>query len=139
MDRHDRPHRRNRRRHAALDVESLESRQLLSFIAPFSTGSFWSASSSSQQLRSQASLVRHEYDTFVGAVRTLELQSQATPDEFRALRADAREISAVASATKLPPAIARNKAVEVSLQLDRAPLYGWAQGTAWTDFSTRLT
>jgi hypothetical protein len=139
MDRHDRPHRRNRRHLAALDVESLETRQLPAFIAPFSTGSFWSASSSSQQLRSQAALVRHEYDTFVGAVKTLELQSQATPEEFRALRDDAREISAAACATKLPPAIAQSKAVEVSLQLDRSPLYGWAQGTAWTEISSRLT
>jgi hypothetical protein len=139
MDRDDRPHRRSRRHHAALDAESLETRQLLTFIAPFPTASFWSPSSSNQQLRSQAALVRHEYDTFVGAVKTLELQSQATPDEFRALRDDAREISAAASPTKLPPTIARNKAVEVSLQLDRSPLYGWAQGTAWTEISTRLT
>jgi hypothetical protein len=139
MDRHDRPSRRNRYHQVALTVEGLESRRLLTFVAPWSTGQLWSGSSSSQQLAARAAIVRHEYDTFVGAVKTLELQSHATPEEFGALRDDAREISAAAAAARLSPAVARNKAVEVSLQLDRSPLYGWAGESAWTEISTRLT
>ena len=139
MDRHDRPSRHNRHRHFVPGVQALESRQLLTFIAPWSTGSLWSGSSASQQSAARAAIVRHEYDTFVGVVKTLELQSRATPEEFRALRDDAREISIAASAANLPRAIARNKAVEVSLQLDRSPLYGWAEGSAWAEISTRLT
>ena len=71
-------------------------------------------------------------------MRTLELKSQATPQEFQALRNDAREISAAASATKVPLEAARTEAVAVSLQLDRSPLYGWAGDSAWSEYSTRL-
>ena len=139
MDRHDRPSRHNRHRHFVPGVQCLEDRQLLTSTAPWSTGSLWSDSSASQQGAAAGGDCAHEYDTFVGVVKTLELQSRATPEQFRALRDDAREISTAASAANLPRAIARNKAVEVSLQLDRSPLYGWAEGSAWTEISTRLT
>jgi hypothetical protein len=139
MDRHYRQIGRNRHRHVELVVEELETRQFSAIFAPFSTGSFWWGSSSGPQLSARAAIVRHEYDTYVGVVKTLELQSRATPQEFLALRDDAREISAAASATNLPAAIAKNKAVEISLQLDRSPLYGWAEGAAWSEITTRLT
>jgi hypothetical protein len=147
MDRHDRTRRRNRDHRVTPNVEGLEPREVLSFFAPFSGGLFSGAttplntfgSSFSQQLAARAAIVRHEYDTYVGVVKTLEFKSQATPAEFSALRDDAREIAAVASASGLAPAIAKNKAIDVSLQLDRSPLYGWAGDAAWAEVSARLT
>jgi hypothetical protein len=136
MDGHDRSARSNRQRRHIPRPEALESRSLRSVFAPFSSSVF--GSSSSSPYSAQVALVRHEYDTYVGAVRTLEFKSQATPQEFQALRNDAREISAAASATKLPLEAARTEAVAVSLQLDRSPLYGWAGDSAWSEYSTRL-
>ncbi len=136
MDGHDRSARSNRQRRHIPRLVGLEFRSLLSVFAPFGSSVF--GSSSSSQYSAQVALVRHEYDTYVGALRTLELKSQATPQEFQALRNDAREISAAASATKLPLEAARTEAVAVSLQLDRSPLYGWAGDSAWSQYSTRL-
>jgi hypothetical protein len=103
MDWHDRTHRRNRDHRVIPTALGLESRQLLSFFAPFSgaSTSFFGYSSSNQQLAARAAIVRHEYDTYVSTLKALELGSQATPEEFRALRDDAREISATAAATTL--------------------------------------
>ena len=69
----------------------------------------------------------------------LELKSQATPAEFLALRDDARAISAAASAANLPATAANETAAEVSLQLDRAPLYGSASDAGWALVSARVT
>ena len=133
MDRHDRSLRQNRNHRILPEVVRLEPRQLLTVFAPFSSYS------SNQQLSARAAIVRHEYDQYVGELKTLELKSQATPQEFLALRDDAREISAAASASPLAPQSRRNKAVEVSLQLDRSPLYGWAGDSAWAEVSARVT
>jgi len=101
--------------------------------------SLGSYSSSSQQLAARAAIVRHDYDRYVGELKTLELKSQATPEEFLSLRDDARAICAAASATNLPPAVANNTAVDVSLQLDRSPLYGSAKDSGWAVVSARVT
>jgi hypothetical protein len=133
---------RDQRRSLAPVIEVLESREVLSFFAPISSYSLFSTgtySSSSQQLSARAAIVRHEYDQYVGEVKTLELKSQATPAEFLALRDDARAISAAASAADLPAAAANETAAEVSLQLDRAPLYGAAKDPGWALVSARVT
>jgi hypothetical protein len=131
MDRHDRPHRQDRHHRFGPSVEALETRRLPSFFSPYGY--------SSNQLYYQASVVRHEYDTYVSELKRLELQSQATPAEFLALRNDARAISAAASPTGLSPAAVQYKAVEVSLQLDRSPLYGWLDDSGWSQVDTSLT
>ncbi len=136
MDPRDRKARSTRHHCHIAHLEDLEARRLPSVFTPFSSSVF--GSSSSSQYSAQVALVRHEYDTYVGAVRTLEFKSQATPQEFQALRNDAREISAAASATKLPLEVARTEAVAVSLQLDRSPLYGWAGDSAWSEYRARL-
>jgi hypothetical protein len=130
MNHHDRPYRQECRRRFGPSVEGLETRQLPSFFALYSY--------SSNQLAYQASVVRHEYDQYVSELKRLELQSQATPAEFLALRNDARAISAAASPTNLSPAAVQYKAVEVSLQLDRSPLYGWLGDSGWAEMSARL-
>ena len=145
MDRHDHSHRQIRRHQYVPDTERLETRQVPSLFAPFSSYSLWPYSgsygsySSSGQLAARAAFVRHEYDQYVGELKTLELKSQATPAEFLALRDDARSISAAASVANLPHAVARKTAVDVSLQLDRAPLYGAAKDSGWTVVANRLT
>jgi hypothetical protein len=131
MDRHERSNRRNRARAFANSVEILESRRLRSVFAPYSY--------SYNQVNYQASIVRHEYDTYVGALKRIELASQATPAEYLALRDDARAISAAATAGNLPAAAVQFKAVAASLELDRAPLYGWLGDAAWTGVSARLS
>ncbi len=131
MDRHDRPNRQVRQHHFGPSVEALESRQLLSFFSPYGY--------SSNQLYYQASVVRHEYDQYVSELKQLELQSQATPAEYLALRNDARGISTEASPTGLSASAVQYKAVEVSLQLDRSPLYGWLDDAGWSEMSTQLT
>jgi hypothetical protein len=135
MDRYDRPTRKGHVRHLAPTLEGLESRQLLSFFSPY----WYSSSYSSNQLYYQAAVVRHEYDTYVSGLKQLELASQATPAEYLALRDDARAISAAASSTTLSHTAAQYKAVEASLQLDRAPLYGWLDDAGWTGITTTLT
>ncbi len=119
----DRPRRRDRR--FSLSLEGLEGRQLLSAY--------------NQQLAAQAAIVRHEYDQYVGEVKTLELKSQATPSELLALRDDARAISAAASAANLSPSVASTTATDVSLQLDRSPLYGAAKDPGWGVVTARVT
>jgi len=126
-----RPRHRNGDRRFAPGFEGLEMRRLPSFFTP--------NSSSSQQLTARAAIVRHDYDRYVGELKTLELKSQATPEEFLALRDDARAISAAASAANLPPAVANGTAVDVSLQLDRSPLYGAAKDPGWDLVSARVT
>jgi hypothetical protein len=139
MDRHNRPHGHNRYRRFVPSAEGLETRQVLSSYNPFSTDSLWPYSSPSQQFASQVAFVRHEYDRYVSELKSLELKSQATPEELLALRDDARAISAAASSTNLPQATAHNTAVAVSLQLDRSPLYGAAQDSGWGVVTARLT
>ncbi|MFI5458152.1 MAG: hypothetical protein ACHRXM_22175 [Isosphaerales bacterium] len=137
--------RRERDRRFAPCVEGMETRQLPSFIVPFSTSSLWLpptsffSYSASNQLAARAAIVRHEYDQYVGVMKTLELKSRAAPGQVLALCDDARAISEAASAANLPPAFARNKAVEVSLQLDRSPLYGSIGDSGWAEVSARLT
>ena len=117
----DRPRRRDHNRQdrfVAPGIEALESRQLPSLFPPISSYSLFS---SNQQLTARAAIVRHEYDQYVGELKTLELKSQATPAEFLALRDDARAISAAASAANLPPTVANTTAADVSLQLDDPP------------------
>ncbi len=139
MDRRNRPHGHNRHHRFVPSSEGLETRQVLSSYNPFSTDSIWPYSSSSQQFASQAAFVRHEYDQYVSELKSLELKSQATPEELLALRDDARAISAAASSASLPQATAHNTAVAVSLQLDRSPLYGAAQDSGWGVVTARLT
>jgi hypothetical protein len=145
MDRQLRSRRQNRRHQYAPDTERLETRQVPSLFAPFSSYSLWPYSgsygsySSSSQLAARAAFVRHEYDQYVGELKTLELKSQATPEQFLALRDDARSISDAAPAANLPQAVAQKTAVDVSLQLDRAPLYGAAKDSGWDVVSVRLT
>ncbi len=140
-----RPHRRNRERVRLLvpGIEALEVRQLLSFFAPISSYGLFSGStsfsSSSQQLAARAAIVRHDYDRYVGELKTLELKSQATPAEFLALRDDARAISAAASAVNVSTTVTKNTAADVSLQIDRAPLYGSAKDSGWAVVSARVT
>jgi hypothetical protein len=141
----DRPRRRDRddQRRFAPRIEGLESRRLPSLFAPISSYTLfpgWSSyGSSSQQLAAHAAIVRHDYDQYVGELKTLELKSQATPAEFLALRDDARAISAAASAASQPAAVANNTAADVSLQLDRSPLYGSAKDAGWDVVSARVT
>jgi len=141
----DRPRRRDRDDHRRFTprIEGLEPRRLPSLFAPISSYSLFPGStsygSSSQQLAAQAAIVRHDYDRYVSELKSLELKSQATPAELLALRDDARAISAAASAANLPPAVANNTAAEVSLQLDRSPLYGSAKDPGWDVVSARVT
>jgi hypothetical protein len=145
MNRRDRSHWKDHAHRYVPSMEGLETRQLPSSYAPFSTSAlFWpysssSAFSSNQQLASQAAVVRHEYDKYVGELKRLELNSQATTVEYLALRDDSRAISVAASAAGLPQAAARNTALEVSLQLDRSPLYGWGGDPGWSVVADRLT
>jgi hypothetical protein len=111
-------------------VEGLESRQLLSWIFPGSTAS---------QQAARAAIVRHEANVFASELQSLELKSQATPQQFLALRDDARAISLTASATTIPAAVATGRALPVTLQLDRSPLYGSLQDLGWNVVSTRVT
>ncbi len=136
---------RRRGRSLAPGIEPLPSRQLLSLFTPISSFNLFPGStsygSSGQQLAVQAAIVRHEYNTYVGELKSLELNSQATPQEFLALRDDARAISAAASAANLSigTAAAKTTAVDVSLQLDRSPLYGLATDSGWSVVSSRVT
>jgi hypothetical protein len=132
---------RDRDRRFAPGIEGLEVRQLLSLFPPISSYSLLPGSTSygsSQQLAARAAIVRHEYDRYVGELKSLELKSQATPEEFLALRDDARAISAAASAANLPPTVASTTAADVSLQLDRSPLYGAAKDPGWDVVTARL-
>ena len=104
MDRHDRRDRQRRPHQFAPSVEGLEGRQLPSLFG-----------TSSNQIAYQASIVRHEYDQYVGELKRLELASQATPAEYLALRDDARAISAAASGANLSVSDARYKTVAASL------------------------
>ena len=87
---------------------------------------------------SQSMLVSHLYDQFVNDVRVIELRSQATPAQYRALRDDARAISAVATNGGLSSAAASSRAVAATLQMDRAPLDGWLDAAGWAQLGDRL-
>jgi hypothetical protein len=132
MSRHDRSHRQGCSYRSVPSVEGLESRHLPSFFAPYSSSYY-------NQVYYQASVVRHEYDTYVSELKRLELASQATPAEYLALRNDARAISAVASPGNLPHSDVQLKTVAASLELDRSPLYGWLDDAGWTEESAKLT
>jgi hypothetical protein len=131
MDRYDRAHRQRRTHGFTPFAEDLESRRLPSFFGAFSN--------SSSQVDYQAWIVGHEYDQYVGELKRLELASHATMVEYLALRDDARALSAAASGAGLPRSVVQLKAVEVSLELDRAPLYGWLGDDGWSGVSARLT
>jgi hypothetical protein len=79
------------------------------------------------------------YSQYVGELQEIELRSKATPAQFQALRDDAHAISEVAVPTNVPATVAANKARTVSVQIDRAPLFGWMGQTAWSDVVSRLT
>jgi hypothetical protein len=126
----------------ALQFDGLELRKLLSSYNPFSRYALWptgSYYSSSSQISAQAAFVRHEYDRYVGELKTLELKSQVTIAEYLALRDDARAISIAAAAADLPPTVASDKATEVSLELDRSALYGRLGDSGWSLVSARLS
>jgi hypothetical protein len=128
MDRHDRRRRQGRPHRFAASVEGLEGRELPSLFG-----------TSSNQIAYRASIVRHEYDQYVGELKRLELASQATPAEYLALRDDARAISAAASGANLSVSDAQYRTVAASLILDRSPLYGWVGDAGWAEVSSRLT
>ncbi len=107
-------------------LERLEERQLLTV----TTSSYYSA---------LAATVRHEYDHFVSEVSSIELQSQATPADYLALRDDARAISEAAATSSLPIETADARALAVSVQIDRAPLYGSLSDQAWAEQSSKLS
>lgn len=132
MTRLDRPHRQSRRHHFAPGLDDLEDRRLPSFFGAYS-GNYYN------QVAYQASIVRHEYDAYVGELKRLELASSATTAEYLALRDDTREISLAASPGKLPDSVVQLKAVETSLELDRAPLDGWFGDNDWAQESARLS
>ncbi len=131
MRRHDRQDRKTHAHRMLPTAESLEGRLL---------PSFYGSSSYYNQTSYQASIVRHEYDQYVSEVKRIELASQATPAEYLALRDDARAISNAASPNPgLSGQAVQYKAVETSLELDRAPLYGWLGDDGWAGTSSRLT
>lgn len=87
------------------------------------------------QLAAQAEHKLHQY---VSKLQEVELESQATPAEFLALRDDARAITQVASAnTRGSPAAARS-ALAVTIQLDNAPLDGWLGDPGWNVVQARV-
>ena len=105
-------------------VEGLEDRRLLT--------------SSSSYYSYLAYNARHEYDHFVTEVQGIELQSQATPAEYLALRDDSRAITEAASTSTLPAKAGNSKALAVSIELDRAPLYGSLSDQGWAEEKTHL-
>jgi hypothetical protein len=104
-------------------VDALEERCLLSTTA-----------------QNQTNLVTaawHKYHQFVSELQAIELKSQATPDQSVALSDAARTLSSEASAPGTPAI--KEKAVEATLQLDQAPLYGWLGESGWAEVRARLT
>ncbi len=124
MSRHDPTGRDLRTRRYLPTIEGLESREVLS--------------TASQQAAIVAQ-VRHEASAFASEVKGLELKSQATPQQFQALRDDARAISLAATAANLNPGVANVQALAATLQLDRSPLYGSLQTSGWNTVTTRVT
>ena len=118
MSTHARSHRRQS------TVEALESRCLL-----LTTSNYY---------YTIAYNARHDYDHFVTEVQAIELQSQATPAQYLALRDDARAISEAASSTSLPSKTAYAKSLAVSVQIDRSLLYGSLSDQAWAEERSRL-
>ncbi len=118
----DTPRRTPRR---LIGVESLEDRRLLT-------------TSSSNYASYLAYTARHEYDHFVTEVQTLELQSQATPAGYLALRDDARAISNAASPSGQTPKALNASAFAATVEIDKAPLYGSLSDQAWAEEKTHL-
>jgi hypothetical protein len=116
------------RHRQCLSIEGLEMRDLLSI----------TTATNSQSLAQREAFVRHRYHEYVSKLQRLELKSTATPAEFLALRDDARAIAQAASATSLSPQAVQAKAVAVTLQLDRAPLDGFLDDSAWEGVAGRL-
>jgi hypothetical protein len=104
-------------------VDALEDRCLLSAIA--------------QNQSSRVARAWHKYHQFVSELQRIELKSQATPDQSVALSDAARSLSSEASASGTPAI--KKKAVEATLQLDQAPLYGWLGESGWAEVRARLT
>jgi hypothetical protein len=104
-------------------VDALEDRCLLT------------ATSQNQAYRVQEAW--HKFHQYVSDLQRIELKSHATPQESIALSDAARTLGAEASAQGTPAVQA--KAVEATLQLDQAPLYGWLGEAGWADVRARLT
>lgn len=90
-------------------------------------------------LTSSTAYVSYAFNTFVAQLRSIELHSRATPDQFRALRDDVRSISSSATLGGLSLQDAQAKAVAATIQIDRAPLDGWLNDAGWSQISGRLT
>ena len=98
-------------------VDALEDRCLLS--------------TTTQNQSSRVATAWHKYHQFVSELQRIELKSQATPDQSVALSDAARTLSSEASASGTPAI--KEKAVEATLQLDQAPLYGWLGESGWAE------
>src|SRR5262245_47263820 len=92
-----------------------------------------------QFFAASAAQVQSDYHEFVTQLRNMQLRSHATPEQYRALRDDARAISAAASAATTKPEGAEAKALAATIQIDRAPLDGWLDQAGWADLAGRLT
>jgi hypothetical protein len=148
-------------RDVCLKCEDLEGRRLLSGSnlfrgvgSSYSTGSFFSSSafvnsvpfatrnsisSSNSYYSQQLGIVSHDLHLFVSHLKAIELGSRATPEEFRALRDDARAISEQAQPTGLSAAAASERAIEVSIQLDRSVLDGSLKDAGWAQVAQTLS
>jgi hypothetical protein len=109
--------------------ERMEGRVLLA-VASAASPQFFAAS---------AAQVQGDYHAFVTQLRNMELRSHATPEQYRALRDDARALSDAASAATTDPQSAQARALAATLQIDRAPLDGWLDPAGWADLAGRLT
>ncbi len=118
-------HARSRRRLPS--VEGLEERRLLTI-----------GSSSSSYNSALAAAARHQYDQFVSEVQSVELQSQATPAQYLALRDDSRAISEAAASSTLSPTAISSKALAITIEIDRSPLYGSLSDQGWAQETTKL-
>jgi hypothetical protein len=75
----------------------------------------------------------------MGEIQRLELKSHATAAQYQALRNDARSITADASTTTLNLQVARTKALDATLQLDRAPINGWIGPLGWSQIGAKFS
>jgi hypothetical protein len=85
-------------------------------------------------------VAKHAYDQFVSELRRIELDSQATPAEFLALRDDARALSgavaASGAAARAPSA--PNRLASATLLIDRSLLEGWLGDAGWGEVRGKL-
>jgi hypothetical protein len=112
------------RRAATLCFDALEPR-----VVPTASGSSYAALTA-----------KHAYDQFVSELKGIELNSQATPAEFLALRDDIRaiggEVSASGAAAHSPSTSTR--LVDASLLVDRSLLDGWLGAEGWAEVRGKL-